>query len=136
REWVRKQQEGGGARREVTEVRSGSLELPDALAKEMNLNERSREKLKTAMDEHSKKLAEDYQLKTEERRREGRRALSDQDLQAMAESHALEIEKELKGQLSEEQFETWRRYRAKNGHSVSIFRRIQEEKAEGENMNF
>ncbi|MBI3828735.1 MAG: PDZ domain-containing protein [Planctomycetes bacterium] len=135
RGWMRKEEDA--PRKEITEVRSGSLELPDSLAKEMKLDEKARKRLQTAMSEHAKRLAEDYLAKTEQRRQEGRRALGDDDLQAMAESHALEIEKELKGLLSEQQLESWRKYRAKNGHAISIFRRIQEERAgDGENMNF
>lgn len=135
RGWLRKDEDA--PRKEVTEVRSGSLELPDSLAREMKLDEKVRKRLQTAMSEHAKRLAEDYLAKTEQRRQEGRRALGDEDLQAMAESHALEIEKEMKGVLSEQQLESWRKYRAKNGHAISIFRRIQEERAaDGENMNF
>lgn len=133
--WLR---EGGNARREVTEVKSGALDLPAELAKEMQLGEKTRAKLAEAMAAHAKKLADEYLAKTEQRRQEGRRALNDQDLQAMAESHALEIEKELKDVLSEAQLESWRKYRARHGHEISIFRRVEEERGAegGEALNF
>jgi len=133
--WLR-QDNADTRRQEITEVRSGALELTRDLAAQMKLDEPAKRKMSTALAAHTKKLAEEYSAQIEQRQRDGRRAPADEDLQALAESHALQAEKELRDTLTPEQMELWRKHRAKHGREVSVFRRIQEERREPGELNF
>lgn len=123
-------------RQEVTEVRSGALELTRDLAAQMKLAEAAQHKMSAVLAAHTKKLSEEYSTQVEQRPQGDRRAPTDEDLQALAEGHAVQAEKELRDTLTLEQMELWRKHRAHHGREVSVFRRIQEERREPGELNF
>ena len=138
--WWRRPQEGRGERdtRNITEVRSGALELTAELAKELKLDDKQRRKMEEVLAVQSRKLSEEYGARTERQGRLGRPAPVGSDLKLLVEECLAAAEKELKDVLSDGQLKSWRVYSAKHKDDLFISRRvqIQERQPAGEGLNF